>query len=68
MIDKYKSTKWIGHLLGRARKRKTRATTDRVIQRKLELDQACTVKVETENERGISLNADTLRKRAHEVV
>ena len=38
MVHKYKSTKCIGHLFGRGRKRKTRATTDRLIQRKLKLD------------------------------
>ena len=28
MVDKYKSTKCIGHLFGRGRKRKTRTITD----------------------------------------
>ena len=28
IVDKYKSTKCIGHLFGRGRKTKTRATTD----------------------------------------
>ena len=37
MVDKYKSTECIGHLIGRACKRKTRATTDRLIQRKLKM-------------------------------
>ena len=37
MVDKYKSTKCIGHLFGCDRKRKARATTDRLIQRKLKL-------------------------------
>ena len=71
MVDKHKSTKCIGHLFGRARsKRKTGVTTDRLIQRKLELNQqnsVSTVKVEFENERGISLHVDTIRKRAHKV-
>ena len=70
MVDKYKSTKCIGNLFGRGRKRKTTATTDRLIQRKLKLDRrksATTVKVEIENELGISLHVDTIRKRAHEV-
>ena len=71
MVDKYKSTKCIGHLFGRARsKRKTGVTTDRLIQRKLELNQqnsVSTVKVEFENERGISSHVDTIRKRAHKV-
>ena len=66
MVHKYKSTKCVDRLFGRALKRKT----NRLIQRKLKLDQrksASTVKVETENERGISLYIDTIRKRAHEV-
>ena len=69
-VDKYKSTKYIGHIFERNRKRKTRVTTDRLIQRKLKLYQrklASTVKVEIENELGISLQVDTIRKRAHEV-
>ena len=36
-VDKYKSTKGIGHLFGRGRKRKSRATKDRLIQRKQKL-------------------------------
>ena len=71
MVDKYKSTKCIGNLFGRARsKRKTRATTNRLIQRKLKLYQrksASTARVEIKNEQGISLHIDTIRKRAHEV-
>ena len=70
MIDKYKSTKCIGHLFGRARKRKTRATTDRLIQRKLKLSRrksTSTVKVEIENERGISLHIGIVQKQAHKV-
>lgn len=38
MINKYKNTKCIGNLFGRDRKRKTTATTDRLIQRKLNLE------------------------------
>ena len=70
MVDKYKSTKCIGHLFGCDRIKKTRATTDPLIQRKIKLDRrksAYTVKVEIENERGISLHVDTILKRAHEV-
>ena len=63
--------KCIGHLFGRARsERKTRATTDRLIQRKLKLDQRkspSTVKAEIENELGILLQVDTIRKRTHKV-
>ena len=70
MVDKYQSTKCIGNLFGRGRKRKTRTTTDRLIQRKLKLvrrKSAFMVKIKIENELGISLHVDTIRKRAHEV-
>ena len=63
MVDKYKSTKCIAHLLGGAySKRKIRATTDRLIQRKLKVDRKSPsmVKVEIENKRGISLHVDTI--------
>ena len=70
MIDKYKSTKCIGHLFELARKRKTTATIDRLIQCKVKFDRrksASMVKVEIENRLGISLHVDTIRKRAHEL-
>ena len=70
MVDEYKSTKCIGHLFECIRKRKTRTTTDRLIQLKLKLyrrKSASTVKVEIENKLGISLHVATIRKRAHEV-
>ena len=66
IIKKYKTTKCIGNLLGRDRKRKT---TDRPIQRKLKLNRrrlASIVKTEIENELRTSLHPDTIRKRAHE--
>ena len=66
MIEKYKSTKCIGNLFERGR---TRITKDRLIQRKVKLDRrksASAVKVEIENELGISLHVDTIRNRAHE--
>lgn len=69
IIKKYKMTKCIGNLFGRGRKRKTTATTDRLIQRKLKLNRrksASMVKTEIENELGILLHVDTIRKRAHE--
>ena len=65
-MEKYKSTKCRGNLFGRARRRKT---TDRLIQRKVKLDRrksASAVKVEIENELGISLHVDTIRNRVHE--
>ena len=70
MVDKYKSTKCIRNLSGRARKRKTRETTNRLIQRKLKLyrrKSASTVKIEIENKLGISLHVYTIRKQVHEV-
>ena len=69
MIEKYKPTKCIGNLFGHGRRRKTTATTYRLIQRKVKLDRrksASAVKVEIENELGISLHVDTIRNRAHE--
>ena len=66
MVDKYKLTKCIDHLFGRARKRET----NRLVQRKLKLyrrKSASMVKIEIENERWILLHVDTIRKRAHEV-
>ena len=59
MDDKYKSTKCIGHLFERARKRKRRVTTDRLIKRNLKLDRqksASTIKVEIENKQEIPYN------------
>ena len=70
MVDKYESTKYISNLFGCARKRKTRATTDRLIQRKLKLvrrKSTSMVKIEIENELRVSLHVDTIRKRAHVV-
>ena len=69
MIEKYKSTKCIGNAFGRGRRRKTTATTDRLIQHKVKLDRrksASAVKVKIENELEISLHVDTIRNRAHE--
>lgn len=69
VINKYKSTKCIGNLLGRGRKRKTTTTTDRLIQRKLKLDRrksASSVTSELENELRILISESTVRRRAHE--
>ena len=66
----HKSTKCIGDLFGRGRKRKTTSTTDRIIQRKLKVDRrksASVVNRDIENELGIVLHADAIQKRAHEV-
>ena len=69
MIEKYKSTKYVGNLFGRGRRRKTTAATNQLIQRKVKLDRrksASAVKIEIENELGISLHVDAIRNRAHE--
>lgn len=69
MIKKYKSTKCIGNLLGRGRKRKTTATTDRLIQRKLKCDRrksTRSVTAELEQELGILISESTVQRRAHE--
>ena len=66
MVDKYKSTKCVAHLFGCAR---SKTKTGRLIQRKLKLDRRTSlymVKIEIENERGISWYVDTIRKWTHE--
>ncbi|CAF1068423.1 unnamed protein product [Rotaria magnacalcarata] len=70
MIKKYKSTKCIGNLFGRGRKRKTTATTDRLIQRKLKCDRrksTRSVAAELETELGILIIQSTVQRRAHEI-
>ena len=69
IIQKYKATKCIGNLFGRGRKRKTSAATDRMIVRKIKSNRripAHVVKAEIEIELGMTLNANTIRNRAHE--
>ena len=72
MIKKYKSTKCIENLFGRGRKRKrkTAATTDRLIQRKLKCDRrksTCSIAAELETELGILISQSTVQRRAHEI-
>ena len=70
IIKKYKQTKYILNLLGRGRKRKTTASVDRIIQRKIKLDRrksALTVKAEIEKELGVFVHANTIRNRLHEI-
>ena len=70
MIKKYKSTKCIGNLFGRGRKRKTAATTDRLIQRKLKCDRrksTCSIAAELETELRILISQSTVQRRAHEI-
>ena len=64
--SKNRNQQCLGNLFGPGHRRKT---TDRLIQRKFKLDRqksASAVKVEIENELGISLHVDTIRNRAHE--
>ena len=70
MIKKYKSTKCIGNQFGRGRKRKTAATTDRLIQRKLKFDRrksTCSIAAELETELGILISQSPVQRRAHEI-
>ena len=71
IIKKYKNTKRIGNLFGYCRKRKTIAMTDRLIQRKLKLDQRKSVRTvvtfEFEKDLGILVRESTVKGRAHEV-
>lgn len=70
IIEKYKKTKCIANLSGRGRKRKTTAAVDRIIQRKIKVDRrksASAVKSEIEKELSVSLHANTVRNRLHEI-
>ena len=70
MITKYKSTKCIGNIIGRSRKRKTAIHTDRVIQHKIKTNRrisSSSVKVELQNELNITILETTIHQRAHEV-
>lgn len=70
IIKKYKSTKCIGTLTGRGRKRKTTIHTDRLIQRKLKADRrkpASAVKAELQTELQVAISESTIRRRAHDI-
>ena len=47
IIKKYKNTKYTGNLFGCGRKRKTIATTDRLIQRELKFDRRKSARIVT---------------------
>ena len=69
MIQKYKSTKCIGNIIGRGRKRKTITHTDRLIQRKIKANHpelAAAVKAELETNLNIVISELTVRRRLHE--
>ena len=70
IIKKHKNSKCIGNLFGRCRKRKTIAMTDRLLKRKLKLDQwksARTVTFEFGKDLGILVSKSTVKRQAHEV-
>ena len=69
MIQKYKSTKCIGNIIGRGQKRKKITHTDRLIQRKIKatrLEPAAAVKAELETNLNIVISDSTVRRRLHE--
>ena len=70
IIKRYKKTKCILNVKGRGRKRKTTATIDRFMPRKIKVDRrksALSVKVELENEFGVIIHANIVRNRMHEI-
>ena len=70
IIKKYKNTKYIGKVFGAGRKRKTIATTDRLIQRKSKLDRRKSARIvipEFEQDLGIFISESTVKHRAREV-
>ena len=70
IINKYTRTKCIGDMFGRGRKEKTTTTTDRTIQRILKKDRRTSpekVAAEIKKQLDISLGAQTIRNRAHEI-
>ena len=70
IIAKQKSTKSIGNLKGRGRRRKTSTNTDRILQRKVKTSRrksVASVKAEFENELKIIISESTIRCQLHEV-
>ena len=70
IIAKYKSTKSIGNLKGRGRRRKTSTHTNHILQRKVKTDRrksTASVKAELENELKVIISESTVRRRLHEV-
>ena len=70
IINKYKRTKCIGNLFDQGRKEKTTTTTDRPIQHILKKDRRTSpekVAAEIKKQLDISLSAQTIRNRAHEI-
>ena len=70
IIAKYKSTKCIGNLMGRGRRRKTSTHTDRILQRKIKTNRrksTASVKAELENELKVIISESAVHRRLHEV-
>ena len=70
MIKRYKSTKCIGNIIGRGRKRKKTIHTDRTLQRKIKSDRkksSTFIKAELEKELNITISQTTICRRAHEI-
>ncbi|CAF3530152.1 unnamed protein product [Rotaria sp. Silwood1] len=70
IIVKYKKTKCIGNILDRGRKRKTTIHVDKAIQGKIKVDRrksAPTVGQEIEQELGVLISNQTVRRRLHEI-
>lgn len=70
IINKYKKTRCIGNILGRGRRRKTTSRLDKVIQRKVKMDRrksAASVRQEIEQELGVVISNQTVRRRLHEI-
>ena len=65
-----KSTKCIGNLMGRGRRRKTSTHTDRILKRKVKTNRrksASSVKVELDSELKVIILESTVHRRLHEV-
>ena len=70
VVKKYNKTNCILNLSGRGRKRKTKNSVDRIIQRKLQVDHrkaAPKVKIEIEKELSVFVHSSTIRNRLHEI-
>ena len=70
IINEHKRTKCIGNLFDRGQKEKTTTTTDRTIQRILKKDRRTSpenVAAEIKKQLDISLSAQSVRNRAHEI-
>ena len=70
IIAKYKSTKCIGNLMGRGRRRKTSTHTDCILQRKVKTNRrksAASVKAELERQQKVIISESTVHRRLREI-